>query len=141
MKLNYCHLCGHPTKAVTTPDGTHWQCQSCGQTFYNNPKPTADAVLVTPDLRVVVAVRAREPHKGMLDLPGGFVDADESLEEAVQRELHEELGLKPSDYSTPVYVMSCPNVYPWGKELIPVVASSFTARITDASKLTPQDDV
>ena len=41
---------------------------------------------------VLVAVRARNPGKGLLDLPGGFVDPGESLEVALYRELQEELG-------------------------------------------------
>jgi ADP-ribose pyrophosphatase YjhB (NUDIX family) len=141
MNINFCSRCGGPTKSVATHDNTHYECQSCGQTYYVNPKPTSDAVLVTPDFKALVAVRAHEPHKGMLDLPGGFIDEHESIEQALERELREELGLAPDDYSQPVYLMSYPNVYPWGQELNPVLAASFTAQIPHADHVTPQDDV
>ena len=141
MKMNYCYLCGQRADAITTHDGTHWKCQGCGQTFYDNPKPATEAILVTEDFRVVVAVRARDPHKGKLDLPGGLVDCGETIEHALVRELEEELGLLPKDYSGPIYLPSAVDDYPWGPEHHSVITVPFTARIDAAAHLEPQDDV
>jgi NAD+ diphosphatase len=137
----FCYLCGGPTTAVTTHDGTHWQCQDCGQTFFNNPKPAAEAILISGDGRVVIAVRGRDPHKGKFDLPGGFIDAGETFEQGIARELTEELGLTPGDYTTPVYLSSGPNKYPWGLEVSDVVAAAFTARLHSSAQLRAHDDV
>jgi len=62
---------------------------------------TVDIVVLTIEdgaLKVVLVERGVEPHKGDLALPGGFVKADESLEEAAARELSEETGVEAASY-------------------------------------------
>lgn len=69
-----------------------------GKYTYDWPRPmvTVDAVvfsLTGGGTRVLLINRGREPYKGMWAVPGGFVDMDEELEDAVARELQEETGL------------------------------------------------
>jgi ADP-ribose pyrophosphatase YjhB (NUDIX family) len=45
------------------------------------------------DGRVLLATRTREPARGLWSLPGGKVEAGETLEEAALRELREEVGV------------------------------------------------
>ena len=52
--------------------------------------------------------RAKEPAKGTLDLPGGFVDMQEKAEEGMRREIKEETVL---DVEHLEYLFSSPNVY------------------------------
>jgi len=63
---------------------------------YNYPRPavTTDAILVSPAKTVLLIERGREPYKGTWALPGGFIDMDEELEVACQRELEEETRIK-----------------------------------------------
>ena len=59
---------------------------------YDHPRPavTVDNVIFTfedKQLKVLLVKRREEPFKGEWALPGGFVEIDESLEDAAQREL------------------------------------------------------
>jgi len=62
---------------------------------YPHPAVTVDACLFTMQeelLKVLLIRRALDPFKGDWALPGGFVQMDENLDQAVQRELEEETG-------------------------------------------------
>lgn len=67
-------------------------------TTYEYPRPalTVDAVvfgLDEEDLKVLLIRRDLEPFKDRWALPGGFVRVQETLEDAVRRELQEEAGI------------------------------------------------
>ena len=69
-----------------------------GKYVYDWPRPmvTVDAAVFTfsgDKARVLLINRGNEPFKGKWALPGGFIDMDEELEDAVVRELEEEAGL------------------------------------------------
>lgn len=64
---------------------------------YARPALTVDIVLlhrVATGIEVLLVKRARDPFEGRWAFPGGFVDMDESLEDAAARELAEETGLR-----------------------------------------------
>lgn len=66
---------------------------------YPFPRPavTVDIIILRiagDDAEVLLIKRAKEPFEGKWALPGGFIDKDESLEDAAARELHEETALK-----------------------------------------------
>ena len=66
------------------------RCNECGQ--WPQPSLAVDAVVIRGD-EVLLITRGRDPWKGMLAFPGGFVDKGEDPEVSVIRELREECGI------------------------------------------------
>ncbi len=64
---------------------------------YPHPAVTVDCVIFGLDEgeepKILLIKRSKEPFKGDWALPGGFVNIDENLEQAAQRELQEETGI------------------------------------------------
>jgi len=65
-------------------------CDECGQ--WEKPSLAVDAIVINGD-KILLIKRGKEPWKGMLAFPGGFVEQGEDPEVAVIRELKEECGL------------------------------------------------
>ena len=87
------------------------------------PRLTCDVIIrLGDDPRLIVLVRRRFPPRGWA-LPGGFVDAGETVEEAVAREALEETGLEVTDLRQ-FHVYSDPGRDPRGH----TVSVVFTAR-------------
>ena len=89
---SHCSYCGNAYPEVEWPR----LCTGCGQTTWRNPLPVAVAILpvLTPTgIGVVVQRRDIEPGRGLLALPGGFIEHGEDWRDALVRELREETGL------------------------------------------------
>ncbi len=87
--MKYCSDCGHPMVSQLS-----WprRCSQCSRMFYRNPLPVVVALIGVED-GVLTVRRGIEPQKGQLALPGGFVDGQESWQEAACREVFEETSL------------------------------------------------
>jgi 8-oxo-dGTP diphosphatase len=60
---------------------------------YRNPTPTVDIILQR-DSKILMVRRKKDPFKGQLALPGGFINEGETAEEAARREAIEETSLE-----------------------------------------------
>ena len=93
MTPRFCLRCGERLSARREAGRTRYACRRCGWTYYGNPLPASVAALVRGG-RVLLSRRAGPPWAGTWDLPGGFIEAGESAEGALRRELREELGIR-----------------------------------------------
>jgi ADP-ribose pyrophosphatase YjhB (NUDIX family) len=109
--FKYCPACA--SEKIRFEQGKVFRCPDCGFTYYHN-NAAATACIVNTKTGLLFLVREKEPGKGLLDLPGGFIDPGESAVEGLRRELTEELGKDLtllSNTKEPVFFTSFPNVY------------------------------
>ena len=117
MFLSYhftvCPRCASPD-FVLAQNGRHFTCRAagCDFEFFLNSAAAVGVILYAADGRILVLRRANEPGRGLLGLPGGFVDEGESAEATGCREVREESGLE-IDPATLVYAGSAANSYPF----------------------------
>ena len=91
--LEYCSNCGNKNERNHIDGNIRFHCVICKSIHYENPKPTA--TLICPkENSILLGRRAFDPGKGEWGLPGGFMELNETLEEAAQRELKEETSIK-----------------------------------------------
>jgi NAD+ diphosphatase len=105
MEYKFCYKCGG--KLSKKHKGLYL-CGVCNFDFYINPKTTCSLIIINKKKEILLGVRKRLPKKGFWELPGGFIDLDESAEEAAKREAKEELNLKVEDMR---YFNSYPGKY------------------------------
>ena len=91
------------------PDNRRFLFDDCGFTYYHNIA-AAVAIVFTFEDKVLFTVRNVDPDKGKWDLPGGFIDPNETAEEAACREIKEELGIEILT-SELKYITTSPNNY------------------------------
>lgn len=137
MEMNYCRRCG---TSLTHASAHTYKCAN-GHTLYVNASPAAGIFLVNNRDEVVVAIRAIDPGKGGFDCPGGFLDGAETLEEALTREVQEEIGISPDQYDTPKFLASGIDPYEFNGETRNVLSCIFWARLRENVELKPQDDI
>ena len=101
-----CPMCG--SRKIENHSNRKWICPDCGFDLYNNVAAAVGIVIYDKNQNVLFEVRAKEPRKGFIALPGGFIDFDESAEEAVERECQEEIGAQIKGVK---YLWSAPNTY------------------------------
>ena len=93
--LAYCSNCGQKNKYGFIDGNKRYHCEHCKAIHYENPKPTATIICMN-DTKLLLAKRAFSPAKGEWGLPGGFMELNETLDQAAMRELKEETNLDGS---------------------------------------------
>ncbi len=132
--LKFCPHCGSP--CFTCKSEKEFRCEACGFDFFTN-SACAVAAIIVKNQQIMLVRRAVNPWKGMLDLPGGFVDPGEGAEEALRRELKEELGIEVSDMR---YYRSAANRYLFSNYMVMTTDLSFIVEV-DAENFDAKDDI
>ncbi|MDD2559900.1 MAG: NUDIX domain-containing protein [Bacteroidales bacterium] len=132
----YCPACG--SGHFVENDFKSKRCIDCGFICYSNVAASAAAFILNPAGELLLCRRAKQPALGSLDLPGGFVDIGENIEEALKREIFEELSLR---VDTMHYLFSLPNVYLYSGMEIHTLDFFFLCRVNDFDPIQANDDV
>ena len=134
--FKYCPKCG--SNRFVESDDKSKLCENCHFTYYFNSSAAVAVFIINKKGELLVARRAKEPARGTLDLPGGFVDLYETAEEAVVREVKEETGAIINDIR---YLFSIPNIYLYSEFNVHTVDLFFRCYVEDSVNFTPDDDV
>ncbi|MEY2409259.1 MAG: hypothetical protein QOF48_1929 [Verrucomicrobiota bacterium] len=120
--FQHCPRCGARREGPAT---NPFRCAACGHQQYFNPASAVAAILLDPDGRALFLRRARDPGRGRLGLPGGFVDVGETAEMALRREIREEVNLETGPLE---FLCSGVNRYPYKDVTYPVLDLFFVTR-------------
>src|SRR5262249_15007178 len=109
------------------PDGkaNPFNCSRCGFHYYFNPAIATAAFVWDGHGRMLFIRRGKEPGRGLLSVPGGFVDIGETAEDGLRRELREEVNLEVGPLE---FLCTRPNAYPYGGVTYPVLDLFFVTR-------------
>lgn len=93
--MNYCSHCGSDQLQHRIPDGDNlprFVCSQCGRIHYQNPKMVVGCLIYNDAGEVMLARRSIEPRYGYWNLPCGFLELGETVEQGALREVQEETG-------------------------------------------------
>lgn len=133
--FRYCPRCGAPEPGILA--GRQLRCPACGLRFFFNTAAAAGAFIYHGE-KLILCVRAHEPGKGLLDVPGGFIEFDETIEEGLRREIAEELHIEVGGFR---YLMSAPNDYAYAGIPYKTADVFFVCEALSLETLRPADEV
>lgn len=142
--FKFCPRCG--AKAFVagkdflqgTDSSNDMNCEQCQFRFFFNNSACVAAIITNEINEVMLCRRANDPAKGRYDFPGGFVNVGESAEEALKREIKEELNLEVVSWD---YLGSFPNQYPFGGITYFPLDLLFACKVANLNDLKCADDV
>lgn len=113
------------------------RCEACGFVYYFNPSAAVACFIRNERDELLLVRRKKDPAKGTLDLPGGFVDMFETAEEAVCREVREETGL---EVIRSRYLFSLPNLYLYSGFMVHTLDLFFECEVRNFDEAIADDD-
>ena len=134
--MRFCSNCGSSRIHQTIPEGDNrprFFCPDCQITHYQNPNMVVGCI-AEKEGKILLAKRNIEPRKGYWNLPCGFLEMNETVEEGAMREVWEETGAE-------VDILDLHTVYnlPHAQQVYLI----FSAKVTnqDLEESTPESEV
>ena len=112
-------------------------CPWCAFSAYAHSIPTASALVLDDEGRVLLGRRAHDPDAGKWDVLGGFLEEGEHPLDGLRRELKEETGLEIEPLE---FFCATIDTYPYGPSAETTLNLIWTARVTGGTP-EPADDV
>ncbi|MHB1081924.1 MAG: NUDIX domain-containing protein [Prosthecobacter sp.] len=133
--FKFCSDCGKDD--WISKSDREFVCVACGFRHFITPIPAAVALLLDAQDRVLIIRRAHEPGFGLLGLPGGVIEPEESGEMAAARETHEEVGIELPG-SAFIYLCTLNNRYLFQGYSWPTLDLCYIARVPDFNNVVMQ---
>lgn len=134
-KFQFCPVCGSNHFEINNIKSK--KCKDCGFSYYLNPSSATVALILNSKEEFLAVRRKKDPAKGTLDLPGGFVDMDETGEEGMAREVKEETGLDATEVK---YQFSYPNLYLYSGFMVHTLDMFYEVKVKDDTHIEAMDD-
>lgn len=131
--FKFCPSCQKPLKKLSS---RLVDCPYCGFHYYFAPSVTNAAIIENQKGEILLVKRKFPPKKGFWDLPGGFVEFNETIEKSIIREVKEELDIKLKNFH---YFSSYTGQYFYKGIYYPTLCFVFVGKI-DGQKPKPKDD-
>ncbi|KAA6304337.1 Bifunctional NMN adenylyltransferase/Nudix hydrolase, partial [termite gut metagenome] len=132
--FKYCPKCGSEQFIIANEKAK--KCAACGFVYYFNPSSATVSFIMNDKNELLVCRRAKAPAKGTLDLPGGFIDMQETAEEGIIREVSEETGLTVKEA---LYQFSLPNIYMYSGFPVHTLDMFFLCKVEETSGIKAMD--
>lgn len=127
--FHFCPRCGSANDGVGV---IPFRCDDCGMAHFFGPVAAVGGLLVDDQGRLLMVRRSRDPGRGKWGLPGGFVDRDETIEQALAREVLEETNLVVTSFDL---MLTGPNEYVYEGVLSPVIDLFYICSVNDVDCL------
>lgn len=131
--FRFCPRCG---VAAETVGENPFRCSGCDLNFFFGPCTAVAGIICDRAGQVLFIKRQKDPGKGKLGLPGGFLDAGESIEDALCREVLEEINLQVIGMK---YLASFPNEYTYRGVTLPVTDVFFQCDVESFDDIAAQE--
>lgn len=131
-------FCPRCQKKLIKKNDFYISCSFCNFFIYFNPTPTNALIIENQQKEILFVKRKYPPKKDWFDLPGGFVNLDETIEESVKREIKEELNLTIDNF---FYLGSYSDEYLYRQIVYKTLCFVFYKKINQITHLQPNDDV
>ena len=134
--FEFCPRCGRRRDGQVLRQPFH--CAGCGFHYYFNAALAVAGIVLGPDERALFIRRAKDPAQGKLAIPGGFIDIGETAEQALRREILEEVNLEVGPLE---FLCSAPNEYHYRGVTYPVLDLAFVTKALTLERIAALDGV